>query len=776
MQQKLKPVARGEKMTALTGYKKLLRNIWGFLVSAIRNTTTRRILLGVGFFLITTIILFTNYNPEEVDLKEGQISPFDISSPRGVVLIDEVRTAELKRQAAASVQKVYQEDINAAKDTRQAVQLLYAQIQDLRDSADLDESAKSNKLAEIIMFQADYRVGEKLDEPILLAIIQADSATYERLISETVRLIDVLMARPLKQEDLENAREQASVEVNRLNFKDSYRKWIAVVLQNTIRPSLVLNQEATDRLVQEAQNKILPVERTIKQGQVIVRKGDPVSSDALEILRQLGLLRTKSAWVTLAGLALLVLVVMAVCIIFLRQYYPQVFASERLVLLLCLLVFITLLAARGVAAISFSDRPEASATIGYLIPMAAGSMLISILVNSRVGVLGTIIMSIFVGIISGSENLSFVIVALVGGLVGVYSVSKVDQGWDLAKGGILIGGANVLVIVAMGLIDYESTIVTVLWGTFYGLLNGLLSGVFAIGILPYLEALFGITSSIRLLELANPNHPLLKRLLLEAPGTYHHSILVGNLAEAAAEAVGGHPLLVRVGAYFHDIGKLKRPYFFIENQFSIDNPHDKIAPSLSSLIITSHTKDGVELARQHRLPEVVIDIINQHHGNGLVSYFYQKALEKDQYDSVQEATYRYDAPKPQSKDAALVMLSDSVEAAVHSLQKPTPGRIEGLVRRLIKDRLNDGQLDECDLTFKDIDSITSAFLRILNGMHHIRIEYPDAKELERRRGKGVLAVNESTKISLPAPGNSTVSAENGGPSIDGKEYSQGNGS
>jgi putative nucleotidyltransferase with HDIG domain len=315
---------------------------------------------------------------------------------------------------------------------------------------------------------------------------------------------------------------------------------------------------------------------------------------------------------------------------------------------------------------------------------------------------------------------------------------------------------------------YDSTWLKILWGTFFGLLNGLLSGVLAIGILPYLETLFGITSSIRLLELANPNHPLLKRLLLEAPGTYHHSVLVGNLAEAAAEAVGGHPLLVRVGAYYHDIGKLKRPYFFSENQFSLDNPHDKIAPSLSALIITSHTKDGVELGRQHRLPDLVLDIINQHHGTGLVSYFYQKALEKDQYDSVQELTYRYEGPKPQSKEAALVLLADTVEAAVRSLQKPTPGRIEGLVRRLIKERLNDGQLEECDLTFKDVNLITESFLRILNGMHHTRIEYPDVKELERRRSKGVTAGSESAKNSLPAPRSGADPAGNGEPSPEGE--------
>jgi putative nucleotidyltransferase with HDIG domain len=230
---------------------------------------------------------------------------------------------------------------------------------------------------------------------------------------------------------------------------------------------------------------------------------------------------------------------------------------------------------------------------------------------------------------------------------------------------------------------------------------------------------------------------LLKRLLTEAPGTYHHSIIVGNLAEAAADAVGGDSLLVRVGAYYHDIGKIKRPYFFIENQMTCDNPHDKIAPSLSTLILTSHVKDGVEMARELKLPQGIIDIIEQHHGSGLVSFFYHKALESDRPETVTEEEYRYEGPKPQTREAAIVMLADTVEAAVRSLNNRTPGRVEGLVRKIIKDKLNDGQLDESDLTFKDLNIIANSFVRILSGIFHSRVEYPDmSQEIERRKKNG----------------------------------------
>jgi hypothetical protein len=268
-----------------------------------------------------------------------------------------------------------------------------------------------------------------------------------------------------------------------------------------------------------------------------------------------------------------------------------------------------------------------------------------------------------------------------------------------------------------------------------GAINGILSAVLMIGVLPYLETAFSITSMIKLLELANPTHPLLKQLLLEAPGTYHHSLMVANLAEAAAEPIGANPLLVRVGSYYHDIGKIKRTDYFVENQRGYENPHEKIAPALSALIITSHVREGVELAREARLPQVIIDFIEQHHGTSLAKFFYSRALEEEREGSISEENFRYEGPKPQSKEVALVMLADSVEAAVKSLQDPNPERIRNMVRRIIKDKLNDGQLETSDLTFKDLDTVANSFCQMLEGIYHKRIEYPEiiVREFERRR-------------------------------------------
>lgn len=269
-----------------------------------------------------------------------------------------------------------------------------------------------------------------------------------------------------------------------------------------------------------------------------------------------------------------------------------------------------------------------------------------------------------------------------------------------------------------------------------------------IGTLPWFESGFNITSAVRLLELSNPNAPLLKQLLIEAPGTYHHSVLVGNLAETAAEDINADPVIVRVGALYHDIGKLKRPYFFIENQFAKDNPHDKIAPTLSALIVIAHVKDGLEMAREHKLPQSIQDIIAQHHGDSYTQFFYHKALEEN--PDVPEEAFRYDGVRPQSKEAALVLLADNVEAAVRSHKNNTPGRIEGLVRKIIKEKLDEGLLDLCDLTFKDLDKIAIAFVKVLSGIFHSRVEYPElspskARLIEGNRDKGKEADKEKQK-------------------------------
>jgi len=297
--------------------------------------------------------------------------------------------------------------------------------------------------------------------------------------------------------------------------------------------------------------------------------------------------------------------------------------------------------------------------------------------------------------------------------------------------GLVIGFANMSYLIGMGLVrglDFNIYIAESL----FGLVNGVMSAVIVTGVLPIFENTFKITTDISLLELADLNHPLLKDMVMEAPGTYHHSLVVGNLAEAACEAIGANSLLARVGSYFHDIGKIEKASYFSENQSIDGSAHDKLSPTMSSLIITNHVKNGVELAQKHKLNKKIIDIIKQHHGTGLVFYFFKRALEKIPDEVVGEQSFRYPGPKPQTKEAACVLLADSVEAASRALDEPTPSRIKGLVRKIINNKFIDGQLDECDLTLRDLEKISEVFIHILTGIFHTRVEYPEEPKKEKR--------------------------------------------
>jgi putative nucleotidyltransferase with HDIG domain len=359
---------------------------------------------------------------------------------------------------------------------------------------------------------------------------------------------------------------------------------------------------------------------------------------------------------------------------------------------------------------------------GYLIPTGFIVILMSMIFDPLMGFIVSIPSAVIVACTT-NFNFEAVLIYIIGSLAGILFSYNVHQRHNIFLSGFILGILDGIIIFSIGLVN-NNALVPSLINSSIGVAGGILSAILAIGILPVFEQMFDIITPIKLLELSNPNQPLLKKMLFEAPGTYHHSILVGNLAEAAANEVGANALLTRTGAYYHDIGKIKRPYFFKENQITNDNPHDKITPKLSTLIITSHVKDGMELAEEYKLPKAIKDIIEQHHGTTLVRYFYVMAMNNES-EIVEEASFRYDGPKPFAKETAIVMLADSVEAAVRSLGNPTTMDIEKMVNKIVEEKVNDGQLDDCDLTLKDIEKIKQVFLKVLEGIFHSRIEYPE---------------------------------------------------
>jgi len=709
-----------------------------------RQPLFRRAAWGIFLFFVTAFVLASSYLWRGYSFKEGEIASQDIPATRKVVYIDEAETERLRKEAASRVPRdgYFYQDAQVSEQVDQDLKGIYTKIRELQ-KADLSPEERTTQLRDYIAQVTGASVQDF--RPALIGslrdLLQRSSDELDDLESFSRGLLKEKLKYTLRENALLAARKDIAAQVAKTGIDTSLQPAVNFILAQTLRPNVVFDREGYNKEVAAAKEAVLPVQRTILPGQNIVQRGEPIDKSDLLILNQLGLLKPRVIWPSLLGVGLFVLLLGGLLLLYLYKFRRRFLENDQYIILYGLLFVLTLLIAKGVTVLKISTDPEIANLVGYLVPLAGGAMLITVVLDAGLAVFTSIILSVLVGIMMDGQ-LSFVMVGLAGCLAGIFSISSLSDRAGLIRGGIYVSLANAVVILVMGLLNRTGGS-TVLMGMGMGILNGFFSSVLTLGGLPYLEAAFGITSSVRLLELSNPSQPLLKRLLMEAPGTYHHSILVGNLAEAAAEAVQADPLLVRVGSYYHDIGKLKRPYFFIENQMARENPHEKIAPSLSTLIITSHVKDGLDLAREYKLPRAIEAIIEQHHGTGLVSYFYQRALESDRPELVAESDFRYDSVKPQSKEAALVMLADSVEAAIRSLQKSTPGRLEGLTRKIIKEKLHDGQLDECDLTFKDLDRIATAFVRVLGGIFHSRIEYPESmiNEIERRRSRGA-AINQ----------------------------------
>jgi len=703
-------------------------------LSFMGQSNTKKVSGVLVFFSITILIVFSNFNPQQVTLKPDEVARRDIQSNTTSVIIDEAKTEELRDQAAKQVQKVYQEDTYALTATKNEINSFFEIIKNIRNA----NEEPNKKLQEL--FETTNKEGKGVETEysyggLASYIVNATDEDLQQMQATSISIAENIMQKPITEETLENVYEQVISKINQLQYTVQARDVMKIVVINAIKPNLVFNKEATEEAIKEARDAVRPVQKTIKAGEIIVREGDRVTAEQISILEQLGIKRSKSYPLTLLGSAIFVLLTFWLTIEFIRRNYKKIFGNHMLMLLIGLIFILILLITRFLTIIRIGDMPGINSLIGYLAPVSAGSMLIAILLDNRLAYFLTMIMALYVGLLTEGNQLFYAITAFVGGTVGIFQVYRLSETSDLAKSGFYIAVANIISILTLSLIGGNITLNLILIGIVIGAVNGILSAILMIGALPYLESAFSITSMIKLLELSNPNNQLLKKLLMEAPGTYHHSLMVGNLAEASAESIGANPLLVRVGAYYHDIGKIKRPNYFVENQRGFDNPHEKIAPALSTLIITSHVRDGVELAREAHLPEDIICFIEQHHGTSLTKYFYSRALEEDREGMLNEDSFRYEGPKPQSKEVALVMLADSVEAGVRSLQEPTPDKIRNMVRMIIKDKLNDGQLESSDLTFKHLDIIADSFCKSLEGLYHKRIEYPKiiASEFEKRR-------------------------------------------
>lgn len=711
-------------------FSRLKDKLTAVLSFLIKQRKVRRGSAAVLFLLLFTLIMAFDFVPERIDLVVGQVSPKTYKAQKDLVFEYEEKTTEMRRIAAEKAEKIYAKDPQVIVAVQTDISDLCSKVSEIQGDVGMDTEAKISELKSVLPFvMPDEDISE-------LARRQPhDTEAVENSLNNLVGGV-MLAGDGVTQDNLEEAKNALYNQISALSPAKPYDRFSNGAVGRFLRPNTFINYEMTKKKQEEAMAAVPPAMISVKEGEKLIGEAEIVTEEHLVKLQALGLIREKPQVTSILGIFLLVGMLMTSTLVFLYQQNRDIYKHAGHLYLLGMVILVVMGVGKAIIAINVTQWPEFSAQFGYMVPIAAAGMIIALLLDSRLAMLVVAILSLMLGVMTGNQ-LRFGVVGFIGGITGVYSISKLSQRSDLMRAGIVTSGANVVAIFIMGLVNGSPLALLISSSLALGLINGILSSILTNGLLPFLENTFRITSPVRLLEISNPNNILLKKLLTEAPGTYHHSIIVGNLAEAAADSLGDDSLLVRAGAYYHDIGKIKRPYFFIENQMGAENPHDKLTPSLSTLILTSHVKDGVEMAKEHKLPQGIIDIIEQHHGTSLVSYFYHKALESDRPETVTEEEFRYEGPKPRSRAAAIVMLADAVEAAVRSLQSPTQGRVEGLVRTIIKDKLNDGQLEECDLTFKDLDVIANSFLRVLTGVFHSRIEYPEAnKEIERRKVNG----------------------------------------
>ena len=685
-------------------------------------------------------IIYSGKLPIRTMLNEGDIATADIFAPFDFTYqsgIDSDKT-EIKRQEAASeVADIYVIDDTSLNNAISNTEKLFlgisvlsteeSQADSLKLGFDLEPDLSSQELGQLLSV-AD-RAALKLFlldtfSKLNLLPITLDKQALIDANAEGIYLYDKHLKEYIfiKAEDI-FIKEQLSNKVESYlqdsQFSEkSLNSLIDKLVNSWFGSNLVFSDERTDLLRKEASNSISPIYmiKDVSKGEAIIRKGQRVIKDhILQLDRISSNSQSGDGFSQIWGIVILILLLVFTMYIYLKEFEAKIFAQDRILFLIGLLILFAALSARVIVS---SPLPS------YSVPVASVAMLLTLLVGGGVAAITVIASAIIVALIAGVKFNIF-LVALVGGIAGICTIYKARKRSQIIRAGFYAGALSFVTICALGIITKLEFLVFLKDGL-WGIASGIASAAITMILLPVLEGAFHLTTDIRLLELSDLNHPLLKEMVTNATGTYHHSLIVGNLAEAAADSIGANSLLVRIGSYYHDIGKVNKSEYFAENKKGSVDVHQGLTPSMSSLIITNHVKDGIELAQQYKLGDSISDIIEQHHGAGLVTFFYHQAIEKqDDENPVSEEAFRYQGPKPQTKESAIVMLADSVEAASRVLQSPTPQRLTELVRKIINNKFLDRQLDECELTLKDISLIAGSFVKILTGTYHSRVEYPE---------------------------------------------------
>ena len=711
-----------------------------------------RVILFVILGIIMYLSMVSNIYPETLNVKPGSFAEQDIRAP--ITVEDKEATLQKKNLAEEAVPDQYTNSKAIAQKQVQRINEIFKIIAQINEEAEKDfnerlgeiqnedfdsEEELELKISEVEKTPLDEKlanlklitsnqISKDLSDETLTTLLEVDEHDLEIARETTMDVIHNVMSNEIRRNDVNDAKDLVQTKINLPAVTPRLHQAMVEMAKFGIIANYTYDDEATQLAKKDAIEAVEPV--MIREGQLIVEKGEIITTTIYSQLALLGLLDDQWNIFPFVGLAILVILLVLMLAYYLSDAKTSL-QKNNSHLLMYVLIFLVSVILMKVTSFTFNMNFQG---ITLIVPIAVGSMLITMLIHQRVALFTSMVFSIIASIIFNAESMGVVnytlgIYVFFSSVAGVFFLGKSNRVSRILQAGLFVAVINILTIVALlmlrnvqyGWLEIGSHIG-------FAFLSGFLAAVLTLGLLPFFEAGFGILSTMKLIELSNPNHPLLRKILIETPGTYHHSVIVANLAESACEAIGANGLLARVGSYYHDLGKTKRPHFFIENQLKMENPHDKLSPQLSKTIIISHPYDGAEMLKNHKMPKEIIDIAEQHHGTSLLKFFYHKANQEVE-QTIPEEEFRYPGPKAQSSESAIVGICDCVEAAVRSMAKPTPEKIESLVKKIITDRLEDGQFDECDLTLKQLNTVATSICETLKGTFHSRIEYPeDVKE------------------------------------------------
>ncbi|MGD8291819.1 MAG: HDIG domain-containing protein [Desulfobacterales bacterium] len=746
--------------------------------------------------VLFSIILFPNLVITRHQYALGDVAERDIKSPRDFFIEDQAATEIYRQQSADKVLTVYDYDSDLARVLSTNVEAVFAEMRkasddhpkvDTRGTALQENSGDKVDIVKDPMkpvisdrrWYLEEKLGIRLNEGAYRALEKVQfskdiSALINRILQKilnngVVTNKEILLKeseRGIILRDVRTKNEQELHQLKKLYGLDQAKTMVRIVgqplladldysllnlvvdfVQRLIQPNITLNRNETQERKNETAAAIKPVLHKIKAGEMLLREGELVTEVQLLKLRALETqTKKRHMFISSVGAAMLLIsLLVATYIVHLIQLGRSPTEQNKSLLFMASVFLIFFFLAELSYKLSEvltqnSAIPIHMSSMWFGIPLAAAAMIICVFMGLTIAIPFAVVMAVSFAIIF-ENSLTIFLYFLVNGTMAAYWIKHCRERKVFILAGVKLGILNILLVTSIDFYVVEFSNTKLLWDWTFAFMGGLGAGIVTAGIVPLAEMAFGYTTDISLLELASLDRPILRRLMIEAPGTYHHSVIVGSLVEAAATEIGANPLLAKVCGYYHDIGKIKKPLYFIENQEAGINKHDKLAPSMSSLILISHIKYGVEIAKENKLGQTIIESIRQHHGTSIIQYFYEKARQQKGENAVSIDDFRYSGPKPQTRETGLVMLADVVEAASRSLDDPTPSRIQNLVKNLFNSILSDGQLDECELTLKDLHKIARSFDKILNGIHHHRIEYIEKRpsvgtNARRRTGNG----------------------------------------